>query len=257
MSKNTQAEASDKTYDSWLRRSYDAESARYDSRRYESSEGQYFNDLEISVLRSWLPLERGRRILDLPAGTGRLSVPLSEQGALVVGGDVSEGMLRANVAKARQLGTRATPVQASGTTLPFADDTFDAVVSFKFFHLIPNDTKLSFTREMARVLKPGGMLVAEFNSPYYGGVLAFLRYYFKKRHPGGMRMKCLFPDQVHDLFPGLTVTRTLGVKLPFTGILQPVIGRRATDAFNLWFGRIPGLKYFTYAIMVEARKPLR
>ncbi len=256
MSNNGPAEA-DKTYDAWLRKSYDAEAAQYDALRYEASEGRYFNDLEIKILRQWLPLERGRRILDLPAGTGRLSVALADQGALVVGGDVSEGMLRANVAKAKQAGTRTAPVQASGTTLPFSADTFDAIVSFKFFHLIANDTKLAFTREMARVLKPGGVLIAEFNSPFYGGVLAFLRYYFNKKHPGGMRMKCLFPDQVTALFPGLTVTRTLGVKLPFTGLLDSMIGRSATDSINLWFGRIPGAKYFAYAIMVEARKPLR
>ncbi len=244
------------TGDAGLRNSYDKEAALYDTKRYESTEGIFFTALELAVLRSWLPQASGTRMLDIPAGTGRMSVALAESGATIVGGDISANMLQVAAKKASAQGaSTAHFVQLSGTQLPFADNTFDAVTSFKFFHLVPNERKPFFVQEMARVLRPGHRLVVEFNSPYYGLVLAFFRYYFRKKHPGGMRMKCIFPDQVEALFRGLRVTRKIGVKLPFATQLSAVLGHRAAESLNLWFGRIPGLRYLAYSIIIEAEKP--
>lgn len=242
--------------DAGLRASYDREAAHYDARRYESRDGRLFSDLELTILRRWLRPGPGMRILDLPAGTGRLTVALAESGATIVGADISANMLQVAAAKrASAPDAHVHLMQGSGSQLPFADGTFDAVVSFKFFHLIPNDRKRDFVREMARVVKPGKPLVFEFNSPFYGGILAALRYYFRKKKPGGMRMKCLFPDQVPWLFEGLEVKRSIGVKLPLSSVLVATLGRRRADALNLWFGRLPGIKYLAYTIIIEARKP--
>jgi ubiquinone/menaquinone biosynthesis C-methylase UbiE len=240
-----------------LRTSYDREAVQYDEKRYHSAEGRLFNELETAVLRSWLPLEKGIRVLDMPAGTGRLSLTLAEAGAHVVGVDISANMLGMAMRKKPANGFAAARfAQGSGVQLPFADGTFDAVVSFKFFHLIPNEKKRAFIREMARVLKPGKSMIVEFNSPYYGGVLAWLRYTFRKRHSGGMRMKCIFPDQIPVLFEGLEVTRRQGLKLPFSSALATIIGRSSSDRLNVWFGALPGIKYLSYAVIVEARKPV-
>ena len=240
-----------------LRRGYDREAERYDAVRYHSAEGQFFSDLELTVLKAWLQPGPGTKILDVPAGTGRLCVGLAQTGATVVGGDISRNMLQAAATKARTQKARVQFAQVNGAGLPFADNTFDAVASFKFFHLIPNDRKRQFITEMARVLKPGRKMIVEFNSPFYGGILAFVRYYFRKQRPGGMRMKCIFPDQIAPLFEGLTVTRKYGVKMPTSGFLRSVVGQRWTESLNLWFGRVPVLRYFAYAIIVEAEKPLR
>jgi SAM-dependent methyltransferase len=229
--------------------------ADYDQTRYESAEGRFFNDIEIEILRDWLRPGPGVTLLELPAGTGRLAVPLASTGATVVGGDISEGMLRvAHEKKRREGAAHAHFAQVNGLGLPFADNTFDAVTSFKFFHLVPNEIKRDFIREMARVTKVGGKVVIEFNSPFYGGVLAFYRYYFRKRKPGAMREKCLFPDQVPTLFDGLTVRRRLGVKMPFAGALSRVIGHRAVATMNRVVGAIPAVRYLAYAILIEAEK---
>jgi ubiquinone/menaquinone biosynthesis C-methylase UbiE len=247
-----------RTDDRRLRGSYDREAAQYDALRYVSAEGKFFSDLELTVLQSWMPLAPGKRILDMPAGTGRLSVALSRSGATVVGADISRNMLVEADAKARtEQAGHAHFVQGSGVQLPFPDNTFDAVACFKFFHLVPNDRKRAFIEELTRVLKPGCPLIVEFNSPFYGVVLAAMRYYFgTKKHPGNMRKKCLFPDQVPRLFRGMKVTRRLGVKLPAAGVLARVLGTRATETINLAFGRLPALRYLSYAIIIEARKPI-
>ena len=57
--------------DQRLRESYDKEAAQYDALRYESTEGRFFSDLELKILESWMPLGPGKKILDMPAGTGR------------------------------------------------------------------------------------------------------------------------------------------------------------------------------------------
>ena len=234
---------------------YDADALNYDARRYTSVEGRFFSDMEVDLVRSWLSLKPRDRALDMPAGTGRLSFALADRGAVTVGTDISFKMLGVAAGKKGVGSQHVHFAQGSGLELPFPDNTFDAVTSFKFFHLVPNDRKPAFVREMVRVLKPGKPLIVEFNSPFYGVVLAALRYYFRKKHAGGMRMKCLFPDQVPELFKGLQITRIVGLKLPFSGALSTLIGRRPTQRLNLWFGGLPGLKYLAYAILIEARKP--
>lgn len=239
-----------------LRGMYDREASRYDARRYDAAEGRLFSALEIDYLLANLELASNSRVLDMPAGTGRLSVALAGSGATVVGADISENMLRVAASKVPAgTGPRPSFVQGSGLQLPFADDTFDAVVCFKFFHLIPNELKPQFMLEFRRVLKPGRKLVVEFNSPFYGVFLATLRYYFRKKKPGGMRMKCLFPDQVQPLFDGFEIVRKQGIKLPLSGALSSILGATATGGLNKWFGSLPGLRYLTYALIIEAVKP--
>jgi ubiquinone/menaquinone biosynthesis C-methylase UbiE len=242
-------------WDASLQRGYDREAEHYDDKRYRSAEGRLFSRLELRILDEVLEPRPGKHILDVPAGTGRLSVELARSGAHVVAGDISLNMLRAAASKVRPSDLAPSFAQVKAGELPFPDDTFDAVISFKFFHLVPNEVKSVLIRDMVRVLKPGGKLIIEFNSPFYGGVLAFLRYYFRKQRPGGMRTKCLFPDQLPTLFAGLQVMRNYGVKLPLSGMMSGLVGVDPIAAVNSWFGRLPGLKYACYALIVEARKP--
>jgi demethylmenaquinone methyltransferase/2-methoxy-6-polyprenyl-1,4-benzoquinol methylase len=105
----------------------------------------------------------GEVVLDLAAGTGTSTVPFVLQGATAVPCDFSIGML--------DVGKRARPrlpfVAGDATSLPFADETFDAVtISFGLRNLV--DASLGL-REMLRVTRRGGRLVVcEFSSPTYG-----------------------------------------------------------------------------------------
>lgn len=107
--------------------------------------------LELDVLR---PLATGKSVLEVGAGTGLILSGLGDAPVKKVGVDISSGML----AKAKARGFDV--VQGSATELPFEDNTFDVAFSFKVLAHIPDIEKALL--EMARVLRPGGKLLAEF-----------------------------------------------------------------------------------------------
>ena len=76
-----------------------------------------------------------------------------QAGIDVVGVDPSEGMLE--VLRRRSPEIRA--VHASGTALPFSDDSFDLVLTVAVMHHIadPHDVRQTLA-EMVRVSRPGG-----------------------------------------------------------------------------------------------------
>jgi SAM-dependent methyltransferase len=102
---------------------------------------------------------RGRRVLDVGCGEGRFCRMLAERGAETVGLDPTEGLLR--VARERQPGGNF--VQGMAEFLPFTAAEFDLVVSF--VTLVDIEDYQAAIQEMARVLRPGGVLaVANLNS---------------------------------------------------------------------------------------------
>ncbi|MGL5811357.1 MAG: demethylmenaquinone methyltransferase [Nocardioides sp.] len=141
-----------------VRRMFDAVARRYDLTNDLLSLGQD-RRWRAHVLAA-VAADAGERVLDLAAGTGTSSQPFADAGAFVVPCDFSLGML--------QVGKRARPALAftagDGTSLPFADETFDAVtISFGLRNIVDPVAGL---REMRRVIRPGGRLVVcEFSHP--------------------------------------------------------------------------------------------
>ena len=136
------------------RRYYDIFSARYDRRRMRGYHWM-IDTLQSEVL---LPLAQDKDVLELGCGTGLLMDRLQGRCHSLVGMDLSSGMLH----KAVERGHRV--VQASVEHLPFADEQFDLVYSFKVLaHVQPIREAL---KEAARVLRPGGYLVADFYNPF-------------------------------------------------------------------------------------------
>ena len=109
-----------------------------------------FRSYLLPVLAGAVKGRAHARILDVGCGTGYNLGLLSRHGA-VVGLDLNARGL----AHARAIGQ---PLLRGDTArLPFADGTFDLVTSFDMMQCIPTDREA--VREMARVAKPGGVVV--------------------------------------------------------------------------------------------------
>ncbi len=95
---------------------------------------------------------RGRRVLDAGAGTGHFSRVLEQWGAKLVSLDLGPALLGEVVKKCRTL-----PVCGSVLDLPFADGSFDTVLSTEVIEHTPDPRRA--VAQLCRVLKPGGLLV--------------------------------------------------------------------------------------------------
>lgn len=92
-------------------------------------------------------------VLDLACGAGAMIDRLQRDGRTVIGLDRSAEEL----ALARERG-RGPLVQAHASYLPFADGSFDAVVTSLGFAVVADRPR--FLAEAARVLRPGGVFAA-------------------------------------------------------------------------------------------------
>jgi ubiquinone/menaquinone biosynthesis C-methylase UbiE len=113
------------------------------------------------VVLDVLDPKAGEDVLDVGSGPGLLAGEIAElvsPGGSVRGMDPSESMLA--IARRRELVAGSAPVEfCSGDAgaLPFADESFDAVVSTQVYEYV-EDVPTALT-EVHRVLRPGGRLL--------------------------------------------------------------------------------------------------
>ena len=137
---------------------------RESARRYEAQVEVLFSGAAGAMRRRALSLlakawrerdQRGLTVVDVACGSGSFLNDL--RGAFpranVAGVDLSH-------AYAREAAMRsgAAAVQASAERLPFADASLDAVSCIYLFHELPPKVRPIIAAELARVLKPGGVL---------------------------------------------------------------------------------------------------
>ena len=105
-------------------------------------------------------------ILEVGVGTGRISRPLMECGIRVHGVDISVAMMRT---LRRQLGDgHIAPdlMLGDATRLPFASSSVPAALMVHILHLVSSMPEA--VAEVARVLKPGGVLLHEVTRDPHG-----------------------------------------------------------------------------------------
>lgn len=103
-------------------------------------------------------------ILDFGCGTGEITRALAAGGYAVAGCDLSPAMVAAARSRTPAGGPTYVVLDAGRLPLlPFADAQFDAVLSSSVFEYLPDAA--AQLRELRRVLRPGGWLVATVPDP--------------------------------------------------------------------------------------------
>jgi len=134
------------------------------ARRYENQVEALFAGAAGAMRRRALSLlagawrerdQRGLRVLDLACGSGAFLADLGAAfpRAHLLGLDLSAAYL----AEARRRSGVQSLIQANAERLPFADGALDAVTSVYLFHELPPAVRPRIAREIARVLRPGGL----------------------------------------------------------------------------------------------------
>jgi ubiquinone/menaquinone biosynthesis C-methylase UbiE len=111
----------------------------------------------IAWLTERLELRAGRTVLDLGAGTGKLTRALVATGAHVIAVEPGDAML----AELRRVLPQVEAMRGAAEAIPLEDDSVDAITVGQAFHWFRHDDALP---ELHRVLRPGGAVVLIWNS---------------------------------------------------------------------------------------------
>lgn len=108
-------------------------------------------------LRDALAMDRQHRVLELGCGVARIGRELAPHVGQWHGADIAPSILK--IARSRTLHLPNTHFhEITGTTLPFADGSFDRAYShLVLFHLDKEDLFI-YLNELSRVLVPGGLV---------------------------------------------------------------------------------------------------
>jgi len=107
--------------------------------------------LELRLFRKAvgaLTTQAGAVVLDVPAGSGKLTDTVAKMGFRWVGGDISVEMLR-------HIQRPAAIVQCDITALPFRAESVNVAVILRLFHRVPESVMLAGLSEAARVCGDG------------------------------------------------------------------------------------------------------
>ncbi len=158
-----------RTYRRALFHQHQGPDANYDrvARHYDRFAARWDQIANRAALRQFRALIRqhvhpGTRLLDVGTGTGRSMALVYEAAAPrhSVGLARSRGML--SEAGEKFAGSDTVLVQGDAVRLPFADDTFDLVISMWVLETLPDP--LRALHEMLRVVRPGGQILTLFSS---------------------------------------------------------------------------------------------
>jgi 2-polyprenyl-3-methyl-5-hydroxy-6-metoxy-1,4-benzoquinol methylase len=148
---------------------------------------------DAETFASRLAIPSGAHVLDVACGTGNLAIPIARQGAIVTGVDIAPNLLTQARERAAAEGLIMTFDEGDAEQLPYAPASFDVVVTMFGAMFAPRPELVAF--ELARVLKPGGLLaMANWNPASFTGQM----FKVSSRHvppPPGIEPPVLWGDE--------------------------------------------------------------
>ena len=153
-------------------------------------------------------VKSGDRVLDVAAGSGNAAIPAAAAGAIVTASDLTPELFDAGRRIAGEHGVALEWVEADAEAMPFADSSFDVVMScvgamFAPHHQVTAD-------ELVRVVRPGGTIAMINWTPegFIGNLFKTMKPYAPPPPPGASpaplwgnedHVRMLFGDRVADL----------------------------------------------------------
>jgi SAM-dependent methyltransferase len=161
-------------------------------------------------------IRSGDIVLDVAAGTGNAAIPAALAGATVTACDLTPTLLDAGRALARENGVDIDWREADAEALPFANASFDIVMSCVGVMFAPHHQQSA--DELVRVTRPGGTIGLINWTPdgFIGQMLATMKPYAPPPPPGAQppplwgnveHVTTLFGDRVSGLVAHRQVVR--------------------------------------------------
>ena len=175
-------------------------------------------------------IEEGNRVLDVGCGTATLTLlaKVDQPNADVVGLDGDPKILKIARAKATKAKLKIALDLGMSFELPYADNSFDRVLSSLLFHHLTRQNKIRTLQEILRVLRPGGQLhVADWGKPQ--NILMRLAFYQNQLFDGFKTTT----DNVKGLLP------ILFAECGFEKVEEPVRYATICGTLSLYQARKP------------------
>jgi ubiquinone/menaquinone biosynthesis C-methylase UbiE len=103
-----------------------------------------------------LDIKPGMKVIDVACGSGNLAVIAAQKGATVTGIDIADNLVEAAKQRADKLGLDIKFEQGDAEAMPYADDSFDVVMTMFGAMFAPRPEVTA--SELVRVCRPGGTI---------------------------------------------------------------------------------------------------
>ncbi len=119
---------------------------------------------QVEGLWTLLALQPGSRVLDAPCGYGRLSLPLAQHGAIVLGVDQSQALLEHAEGERGQLSSSQLRYLRHDLRQPLAETGFDCALNvFTSLGYGSEEDDLAILETLRAAVRPGGLVFVETN----------------------------------------------------------------------------------------------
>lgn len=174
---------------------------------YPAVAAQLIPELGPELVRA-CGVREGDRVLDVAAGSGNAAIPAAARGAIVTASDLTPELFEEGRRIASGHGVELEWVEADAEAMPFADNSFDVVMSCVGAMFAPHHQVVA--DELVRVCRPGGTIGLINWTPegFIGQLFATMKPYAPPPPPGASpaplwgseaHVGALFGDRVEDL----------------------------------------------------------
>ncbi|HWC26646.1 MAG TPA: methyltransferase domain-containing protein [Solirubrobacteraceae bacterium] len=150
-----------------------------------------------AVVAETAAIEPGMRVLDVATGTGNAAIRAAEAGAQVVGLDLVPELFADARRREALAGVSVEWIEGDAEALPFADESFDRVLSTFGVMFAPRHDVAA--AELVRSCRSGGMIVLANWTPggFFGRMFAMLAEHLPESAPPGGEPPAMWGDERH------------------------------------------------------------